>query len=318
LNGIGPTGDVRYSREADPFTMTKKKRRRREARRGGASAILGIQEIGKMRAAGRLAAKLLDSLEGEIHPGVTTADIDRTVEERTVAAGAKSAPYGYHGFPAHVCTSINEVVCHGIPDLNRVLRDGDIINVDVTPILDGFHGDASRTFLVGSVSSIARRLVEDTYTSLWRGIAAVRPGNHVGDIGHAIQRFIEPRGYSIVRQFSGHGIGRVFHTAPAVMHVGKPGDGEALVPGMTFTIEPMINLGDWRCHVLEDGWTVVTVDGSLSAQFEHTVLVTENGVEVLTVGADEARRLDDVAKHIRLNSAEPASISGALPLQRVS
>ena len=271
--------------------MTRKKRKRKDERRVGGSA-LGPLDIEKMRAAGRFAAELLDHIEGLIGPGMTTAEVDRIVDEATRLRGAVSAPYKYHGFPAHCCTSINDVVCHGIPDPQRVLRDGDIVNVDVTPIVDGFHGDASRTFLIGEVSPIARRLVQDTYRSLWRGISAVRPGATTGDIGHAIQSYVEPRGYAVVRQFSGHGIGRVFHTAPAILHYGRPGTGDRLAPGMTFTIEPMINLGDWRCQVLRDGWTAVTVDGSLSAQFEHTVLVTEDGVEVLTLGAHEQLQIE--------------------------
>ncbi|MBX3024523.1 type I methionyl aminopeptidase [bacterium] len=271
--------------------MTRKKRKRKDDRRPGAST-LGPFEIEKMRAAGRFAGELLDLVEGQIRAGMSTADIDRLVDEATRARGAVSAPYRYHGFPAHCCTSVNDVVCHGIPDPERVLREGDIVNVDVTPILDGFHGDASRTFLIGEVSPKARQLVQDTYRALWRGISAVRPGATTGDIGHAIQSFVEPRGYSVVRQFSGHGIGRLFHTAPAILHYGKPGSGERLLPGMTFTIEPMINLGDWRCQVLRDGWTAVTVDGSLSAQFEHTLLVTERGVEVLTLGSHEQARIE--------------------------
>jgi len=245
-----------------------------------------------MRAAGRFAAELLDRLGPELCAGMSTADIDRRVDELTRARGAISATLNYHGYPAHCCTSINDVVCHGIPDPKRLLRDGDIINVDVTPIVEGFHGDTSRTFMIGTVPPLARRLVEDTYRSLWKGISAVRPGATTGDIGHAIQRFAEARGYAVVRQFSGHGIGRQFHTAPAILHYGRPGSGERLLPGMTFTIEPMINLGDWRCQVLQDGWTAVTVDGSLSAQFEHTVMVTETGVEVFTLGQHEALQLD--------------------------
>jgi len=266
--------------------MTRKKRKRKEERRvvGPGSAA---QDAQRMRVAGRFAGELLDLVAREIRAGMSTADIDHLVDEATRARGATSAPYRYHGFPGHCCTSINDVVCHGIPDPQRILRDGDLINVDVTPIVDGYHGDASRTFMIGEVAPLARRLVEDTYRSLWLGIAAVRPGGTTGDIGHAIQSFIEPRGYAIVRQFSGHGIGRTFHTAPAILHYGRPGSGERLAAGITFTIEPMINLGDWRCQVLKDGWTAVTVDGSLSAQFEHTVLVTESGVEVLTLGAGE-------------------------------
>jgi methionyl aminopeptidase len=271
--------------------MTRKKRKHRDERQA-VSQRLQPHEVERMREAGRFAGELLDMVEREIRPGMSTLDIDRMVDEATRVRGATSAPYRYHGFPAHCCTSINDVVCHGIPDGQRVLRGGDIINVDVTPILGGFHGDASRTFMIGEVSPIAKRLVQDTYRSLWRGISAVRPDATTGDIGHAIQSFVEPRGYSVVRQFSGHGIGRLFHTSPAILHYGRPGAGERLIPGMTFTIEPMINLGDWRCHILKDGWTAVTVDGSLSAQFEHTVLVTETGVEVLTLGSNEALQLE--------------------------
>jgi methionyl aminopeptidase len=271
--------------------MTRKKGKRKDERRAAAGPM-PAHAAERMRTAGQFAAELLDLVAEAIRPGMTTAGIDRMVDDATRARGAVSAPYRYHGFPAHCCTSVNDVVCHGIPDVNRVLRDGDIVNVDVTPIVDGYHGDASRTFLIGTVAPLARRLVEDTYRSLWLGISAVRPGATTGDIGHAIQRFVEPRGYSVVRQFSGHGIGRLFHTAPAILHYGRPGVGERLVAGMTFTIEPMINLGDWRCQVLKDGWTAVTVDGSLSAQFEHTVLVTEQGVEVLTLGAGEALQLE--------------------------
>jgi methionyl aminopeptidase len=287
--------------------MTRKKRKRKEERRAAAEASQRpVQDIGAMRAACRLAAEILDLIEPEIRPGITTADIDRMVDEVTRARGGVSAPYGYRGFPAHCCTSINDVICHGIPDPGRVLREGDIINVDVTPILAGYHGDTSRTFPVGAVTPMARRLVEDTYESLWRGIAAVRPNATLGDIGHAIQSFVEPRGYSVVRQFSGHGIGRLFHTAPAVLHFGRPGTGELLRPGMTFTIEPMINIGDWRCRVLDDGWTAVTVDGSLSAQFEHTVLVSETGVEVLTLGSREASRLPTGAEPARADALRAA------------
>ena len=270
--------------------MTHRKRKHREQARR--ASLLQPSEIEKMRAAGHLAAALLDMVEREIHAGMSTEEVDQLVEDVTRRHGAVSAPYRYHGFPGHCCTSLNDVVCHGIPNPQQILRDGDIINVDVTPILDGFHGDASRTFLIGTVSAAAQRLVRDTYRALWKGIAAVRPGATTGDIGHAIQSFVEPRGYSVVRQFSGHGIGRVFHTAPAILHYGQPGTGERLVPGMTFTIEPMINVGDWRCHVLKDGWTAVTVDGSLSAQFEHTIVVTDTGAEVLTLGAGEVPQID--------------------------
>jgi methionyl aminopeptidase len=177
---------------------------------------------------------------------------------------------------------VNEVVCHGIPSPTHVLREGDIVNVDVTPILDGYYGDTSRTFFVGEVKPEVRRLVEDTREAMMRGIAAVRPGATTGDIGDAIQRFAESRGHSVVRQFAGHGIGSIFHGPPTIAHYGRAGTGDLLLPGMTFTIEPMINAGDWRCVLLRDGWTAVTADGSLSAQFEHTVTVTQDGVEILT------------------------------------
>jgi methionyl aminopeptidase len=228
-----------------------------------------------------------------IRPGISTLEIDRRVDELTRARGARSAPLGYGGhgappFPGHCCTSVNDVVCHGIPSGAHVLQDGDIVNVDVTPIVDGWHGDSSRTFVVGDVSPKARRLVADTWRALWLGIRAVEPGGRTGDIGHAIQSFAEAQGYAVVREFTGHGVGRVFHTAPSILHFGKPGAGDLITPGMTFTVEPMINLGHWKTQILEDGWTAVTVDGSLSAQFEHTLLVTEEGVEVLTLGAGEA------------------------------
>mgnify|MGYP001828402373 FL=1 len=244
-------------------------------------------EIEYMRAAGRLTVEILDRVAEQIQVGTSTGDIDRLVADLTRSRGATSAPYGYRGFPAHCCTSINDVVCHGIPDDDRKLKNGDIINVDVTPILDGWHGDSSRTFLVGDVSPIARRLVADTYKAMWLGIRVVKPEARVGDIGHTIQAFAEAQGYSVVREFTGHGIGREFHTPPSVLHFGVPGTGEQLVPGMTFTIEPMINLGHWKTKILDDGWTAVTVDGTLSAQFEHTCLVTEVGVEVLTLAESE-------------------------------
>jgi methionyl aminopeptidase len=248
-------------------------------------------EVEKMRAAGRLTAEILDRVSELIRPGTSTGEIDRLVAEVTHSHGATSAPRGYRGFPAHCCTSINDVVCHGIPDDHRKLENGDIINVDVTPVLEGWHGDSSRTFLVGDVSPIGRRLVADTYKAMWLGIRVVRPEAQVGDIGHAIQTFAEAQGYSVVREFTGHGIGREFHTAPSILHFGTPGTGEILVPGMTFTVEPMINLGHWKTKILDDGWTAVTVDGTLSAQFEHTCLVTEEGVEVLTLAEGEEARL---------------------------
>ncbi len=274
--------------------MVKLKRKTKKNRRGGRGGpeLLSPDELGGMRAAGRLASEILDVVAGMIEPGVSTAAIDQAVDEVTRAAGAISAPYQYvnHGtppFPGHCCTSVNDVVCHGIPDENRILKDGDIVNVDVTPLLDGWHGDSSRTFMVGDVSPKAKQLTRDTWHSLWLGIQQVRPGNHIGDIGHAIQTFAEAQGYSVVREFTGHGIGRIFHTAPSVLHFGSPGSGPPIRAGMTFTIEPMINLGNWKTDILDDGWTAITLDGSLSAQFEHTLYVTEDGVEVLTQGKNE-------------------------------
>ena len=225
--------------------------------------------------------RILDMLEGRIVPGVTTDTINTWVHEATLAAGAKPAPLNYRGFPKSVCTSINEVVCHGIPD-GTVLKNGDIINVDVTCILDGYYGDASRMYLVGDVSPDAKRLVQVTRECLDLGIKQVRPGGFVGDIGQAIQAHAESSGFSVVRDFVGHGVGIRFHEEPQIPHFGSRGRGHPLLPGMVFTIEPMINAGDWKVEILDDGWTAVTVDGSLSAQFEHTVTVTPTGVEILT------------------------------------
>ena len=252
-------------------------------------------EIEKMRTVGRFAASLLDMVEQMIEPGITTGAIDRAVDEATRARGAISAPFGYprgsrHPFPGHCCTSVNHVVCHGIPSDHQVLADGDIVNVDVTPILDGFHGDTSRTFFVGRVQPEVRRLVDDTFESMRRGIAAVRAGGTTGDIGHAIQRYAEPRGHGVVRAFAGHGVGRIFHGPPTISHVGRPGQGDRLEPGMTFTIEPMLNMGTYACSILSDHWTAVTNDGLPSAQFEHTLVVTEDGADILTLG--EGRTLD--------------------------
>jgi methionyl aminopeptidase len=275
--------------------MKRNRKKSKKSRRSPAAGPLTPADLDSMRAAGRLASELLDIVAGEIRPGLSTGAIDRIVDEVTRSKGAVSAPHGYGGrsgstppFPGHCCTSINDVVCHGIPDDGRILEDGDIVNVDVTPILEGLHGDSSRTFLVGDVSPVARKLVADTYQSMWLGIQEIRPGARLGDIGHAIQSFVEPLGYSVVREFTGHGIGREFHTSPSVLHYGSPGTGEVLMAGMTFTVEPMINLGHWKTQILDDGWTAVTVDGTLSAQFEHTCLVTDDGVEVMTLGKDEA------------------------------
>ncbi|MEL7036958.1 MAG: type I methionyl aminopeptidase [Cyanobacteria bacterium J06592_8] len=245
--------------------------------------LLSSREIEKMRQAGRLAAQLLNHLEPMVKPGVSTLEINDEAERWTQAHGARSAPLGYHDFPKSICTSINNVICHGIPDAKQILREGDIINIDVTPILEGYHGDTSKTFFVGTPSPLAQKLVEVTYESMMRGIEAVKPGARVGDIGAAIQGYAESHGFSVVRDFVGHGVNTTFHTAPQIPHYGKAGKGKKLRQGMVFTIEPMINEGTWKAKVLGDGWTAITIDGKLSAQFEHTVAVTDTGVDILTL-----------------------------------
>ena len=239
-------------------------------------------QIEGIRKSSHLTRDILDAITERIAPGITTEQINTWVHEMTIANGAIPAPLNYRGYPKSVCTSINEVICHGIPSPNRVLQEGDILNVDVTSILDGYYGDSSRMFLIGNVSDEARKLVEVTRECLELGIAQVRPGNRLGDIGHAIQQHAESHGYSVVRAFVGHGTGIQFHEAPDVLHYGIPGTGALLSSGMVFTIEPMINIGDHRVKVLDDEWTAITIDGSLSAQWEHTLLVTEDGVEILT------------------------------------
>jgi len=247
-------------------------------------------EIEGMRTACRLASEVLDYLTPLIQPGITTLEIDRLASECMQKQGSVSAtlgyqPPGYPPYPASLCTSVNHVVCHGIPN-EKPLKKGDIVNVDVTVIKDGWYGDTSRMFVIGDASIAAKRLVQLTFEAMWHGIVKVKPGIRLGDIGHAIQKFAEGNGFSVVREFCGHGIGRKFHEEPQVLHYGRPGTLEELKPGMTFTIEPMINLG--RREVKEhgnDGWTIVTRDRSLSAQWEHTVLVTETGYEVLTLSA---------------------------------
>jgi methionyl aminopeptidase len=238
-----------------------------------------------MRVAGRLAADVLDMIGPRIVAGMTTGDLDMICHDYIVnEQQAVPAPLNYKGFPKSICTSVNHVVCHGIPG-ERVLRDGDIVNVDVTVIKDGFHGDTSRMFFVGAASVQAKRLCRVGFDAMWRGIRLVKPGLKLGDLGHAIQRYVESEGYSVVREYCGHGIGRVFHEDPQVLHYGVPGTGMTLAAGMTFTVEPMVNAGRRHVKLLGDGWTVVTKDHSLSAQWEHTVLVTAQGVEVLTQGA---------------------------------
>ncbi len=247
-------------------------------------------EIEGMRVAGRLGSEVLDYITPFVQPGVTTGELDRLCHDYmvdvqgAVPAPLNYAPPGHAPYPKSICTSVNNQVCHGVPG-DKVLKNGDIVNLDITVIKDGWHGDTSRMFAVGEASIQAKRLIQVTYESMWVGIAQVRPGGRLGDVGHAIQRFAEYHGYSVVREFCGHGIGRNFHEDPQVLHYGKPGTGLVLEPGMTFTIEPMINAGRREIRQLPDGWTIVTKDRSLSAQWEHTVLVTESGYEVLTISA---------------------------------
>lgn len=240
------------------------------------------EDFAGMRRAGRLAAETLDMIAPHVRPGVTTGELDRLCHDFILARGATSASLGYRGFPKSICTSINHVVCHGIPG-ERVLAEGDIVNIDVTVLLDGWHGDTSRMYVAGQPSTRARLLLDVTYESLMLGIAAVKPGATLGDIGHAIQSFVERHRFSVVRDFCGHGIGRRFHEPPNVLHFGRPGEGPVLKPGMFFTIEPMVNAGRPDVKILDDGWTAVTRDRSLSAQFEHMVGVTETGCEVFTI-----------------------------------
>jgi methionyl aminopeptidase len=244
--------------------------------------IHGPEDFAGMRVAGRLAAETLDFIAPHVVPGVTTGELDRLCHDFIVGHGAIPAPLNYRGFPKSICTSINHVVCHGIPG-DKKLMNGDILNIDVTTIVDGWHGDTNRMFYVGETGVKARRLCEVTYEAMMRGIEVVRPGATLGDIGHAIQSFAEGHRYSVVRDFCGHGIGRVFHDAPSVLHFGRKGSGPALREGMFFTIEPMINAGRFEVKLLDDGWTAVTRDRSLSAQFEHSIGVTANGFEIFTL-----------------------------------
>ena len=254
-------------------------------------SIKNSEDIKKMRIAGKLASEVLDFITPFIKPNITTNEIDKIChnymidKQKTIPAPLNYAPPGHTPYPKSVCTSINNQICHGIPG-PKVLKKGDILNIDVTVIKDGFHGDTSRMFFVGEPSIQAKRLCEITYQSMWLGINAVKPGALLGDIGHAIQTFAESNGYSVVREFCGHGIGLVFHEEPQVLHYGEPSTGIKLEPGMIFTIEPMINAGKRDIKMLPDGWTVVTKDRSLSAQWEHTVLVTNTSYEVLTVSKD--------------------------------
>ena len=245
--------------------------------------IHGPEDFEGMRRAGRLAAETLDFITPQVQSGVTTEELDRLCHGFILDHGAIPAPLNYKGFPKSICTSVNHVVCHGIPSERKRLGKGDAINIDVTVILDGWHGDTSRMFFVGQNSVKARKLVEVTYEAMMKGIAAVRPGATLGDIGAAIQGHAEAQRFSVVRDFCGHGLGRVFHTAPSVLHYGRPGTGVVLREGMFFTIEPMINAGRPDVKILDDGWTAVTRDKSLSAQFEHSVGVTAEGCEIFTL-----------------------------------
>ncbi len=242
----------------------------------------GPDAFAGMHKAGQLVAEALDLLVNQVKPGVTTEALDALVFDFAMAHGAIPAPLNYRGFPKSICTSLNHVVCHGIPG-PRALKEGDVLNVDVTFIVDGWHGDSSRMYGVGKIARAAERLLEVTYNALMRGVAAVRPGATTGDIGAAIQAYAEAERCSVVRDFCGHGLGRVFHDRPNILHYGEPGEGLQLKPGMLFTIEPMINLGKPPVKILSDGWTAVTRDRSLSAQFEHTVGVTETGCQVFTL-----------------------------------
>jgi methionyl aminopeptidase len=244
----------------------------------------GPEGFAGMRAAGRLAADILDALVPHVVPGVTTQEIDDIVYRMSTEAGGVPATLGYRGYTKSCCTSINHVVCHGIPS-DKALKDGDIVNIDVTPILGGWHGDTSRMYFVGDVPIKAKRLVDVTYECLMLGLEQARPGNRLGDIAHAIQSHAEKHRYGVVRDFCGHGLGRLFHDSPDVVHAGRPGTGPELKPGMFFTVEPMINIGRADCKLLEDGWTAVTRDRSLSAQFEHSIGITETGHEIFTKSA---------------------------------
>ena len=252
--------------------------------RSGIIRLYGPDGFEGMRKAGRLAADILDALVPLVVPGVTTGELDDIVYRMSVDAGGMPATLGYRGYTKSCCTSINHVVCHGIPG-DKALKDGDIVNIDVTPILDGWHGDTSRMYFVGDVPIKARKLVDVTYECLMLGLDQALPGNRLGDIAHAIQTHAEKHRYGVVRDFGGHGLGRLFHDAPDVVHAGRPGTGPELRPGMFFTIEPMINIGRADCKLLDDGWTAVTRDRSLSAQFEHSIGITETGHEVFTKSA---------------------------------
>jgi len=266
-----------------PSFIMNRQSAQREPAHDPSVTIHGPADFAAMRRAGRMAAEILDFITPYVQPGAVTAELDRLCDQFTRDRGGVSAPLGYKGFPKSTCISVNHVVCHGIPGERRLV-DGDIVNIDVTPLVDGWHGDSSRMYLVGDKPPLrARRLVDVTYDAMMLGIAQIKPGATLGDVGYAIQSFVESQRFSIVRDFCGHGTGRVFHVAPSVLHYGRRGEGLVLKPGMIFTVEPMVNAGRHEVKILEDGWTAVTRDRSLSAQFEHTVGVTESGVEIFTL-----------------------------------
>jgi methionyl aminopeptidase len=256
-------------------------------------SIKSAREIELMRETSLLAAKTLRFIEDKLRPGMSTDQVNQLCHDYIIKREAIPAPLNYHGFPKSVCTSKNEIICHGIPHPKDIIRDGDILNIDVTTKLKGFHGDTNRTFLIGNVRPEIKRMVDVTYKCMMAGIAVCRPGARVGDIGAIIEEMAHDHGYSVVQEYCGHGIGREFHEEPQILHYGKRGTGAEMKPGMTFTVEPMINFGKRHCKLLEDGWTVVTKDKSWSAQFEHTILITEDGHEILTVVPDSAWSVAD-------------------------
>jgi methionyl aminopeptidase len=249
--------------------------------------IKSRREIELMRETSKLAKSTLEFIEPYVKPGVSTEELNKLCHDYIISHDAYPSPLNYHGFPKSICTSINDVICHGIPSEEDVLEDGDILNIDVTTYLNKFHGDTNKTFLVGNVSPVVKKLVDDTYECMWEGIKIVKPGARIGDIGAKIAALAHSQGYSVVEEYCGHGIGREFHEEPQVVHNAKAGTGAIMKPGMTFTIEPMINLGSRHCLLLDDDWTVVTKDEKWSAQFEHTILVTDDSFEVLTLRDEE-------------------------------
>ena len=255
--------------------------------------IHGNKEFDKMRKAGNLASLTLDYITPFVKENISTLELDKLCHDFIISKGAIPAPLNYKGFPKSICTSVNHVVCHGIPS-NKTLKNGDIINIDITVILDEWHGDTSRMFFIGKKNIKSTKLVEATYNSMWEGIRQVKPGNTLGDIGSAIQNYAEKKGYSVVRDFCGHGIGKIFHSAPNILHYGEKGKGMELKKGMIFTIEPMINIGKKEIKILDDGWTAVTKDKKLSAQFEHTIGVTYNGYEVFTLSQKEKENINQL------------------------